>query len=170
MSWAWPPSRPGEAVSRSICALIVAVLTAVLTSPPAEAQGQKHAAEKPEPAAGEEAIPEGELRVKAESYEQRDQGHMEARGTVDLRLTGTRVLADRADVYEDKQPDGSVKRRLVADGNVVFIRGEERLSGDHLEMDDTGKGFMTNAVGYVEPGVFVEGRRVTRQDDKTYLV
>ncbi|HVO11957.1 MAG TPA: LPS assembly protein LptD [Vicinamibacteria bacterium] len=119
---------------------------------------------------GEEAIPEGEMRVKAESYEQRDKGHIEARGMVDLRLTGMRVLADKADVYEEKQEDGSVKRRMVADGNVVFIRGDERLSGDHLEMDDTGKGFLTNAVGFVEPGVFVEGRRVTRKDDRTYLV
>jgi LPS-assembly protein len=37
-------------------------------------------------------------------------------------------------------------------------------------MDDTGHGFLTNAVGYIEPGVFVEGRRVERVDDKTYKV
>jgi len=42
-------------------------------------------------------------------------------------------------------------------GNVVFIRGEERLSADRVEMDDSGRGFFENAVGYVEPGVFIEG-------------
>ena len=58
------------------------------------------------------------------------------RGLVDLRLGGMRIHADKADVFEEKQPDGTVKRRLVAEGNVVFIRGEERLSGDRVEMDD----------------------------------
>ena len=81
-----------------------------------------------------------------------------------------RIQADKADVYEDVQPDGSVKRRLVAEGNVVFIRGEERLSGDRVEMDESGRGFFENAVGFVEPGVFVEGRRVERVDDDTYRV
>ena len=91
-------------------------------------------------------------------------------GTVDLRLGAMRIQADKADVYEDPQPDGSVKRRLVAEGNVVFIRGEERLSGDRVEMDESGRGFFENAVGFVEPGVFIEGRRVERVDDDTYRV
>ena len=89
---------------------------------------------------------------------------------MDLRLGAMRIQADKADVYEDLQPDGSVKRRLVAEGNVVFIRGEERLSGDRVEMDESGKGFFENAVGFVEPGVFIEGRRVERVDDDTYRV
>ncbi len=123
------------------------------------------------PPAEEEPVPDpGDLRVKAESYEQVAKGHIEARGTVDLRVAGMRIQADKADVYEDLQPDGSVKRRLVAEGNVVFIRGEERLSGDRMEMDDSGRGFFENAVGFVEPGVFIEGRRVERVDDDTYRV
>jgi LPS-assembly protein len=110
------------------------------------------------------------MRVRAEAQEQVAKGHFTWRGTVDLRLGTMRVLADKADVFEDPQPDGSVKRRLLAEGNVVFIRGEERLAGDRVEMDDTGHGFIENAVGYVEPGVFVEGRRVERVDDRTYRV
>jgi LPS-assembly protein len=124
-----------------------------------------------EPAAsGEPALEPGEIRVRAESYEQVAKGHLEARGFVDMRVAGMRIQADKGDVYEDPQPDGTVKRRLVAEGNVVFIRGEERLSGDRLEMDDTGHGFIDNFVGYVEPGVFVEGRRAERVDDRTYKV
>ncbi len=117
-----------------------------------------------------ETLPPGELRVRAESYEQAEKGRFEARGLVDLCLGPMRMQADRADVYEEPQPDGTVRRRLVAEGNVVFIRGEERLSGDRAEMDDQGRGFFENAVGFVEPGVFVEGRRVERVDSDTYRV
>ena len=44
------------------------------------------------------------------------------------------------------------------------------MSADHAEMDDTGRGVFDNAVGYVEPGVFIEGRQIERVDDKTYRV
>ena len=80
-------------------------------------------------------VPAGDLRVRAESYEQVAKGHLEARGLVDMCLGTMRVQADKADVFEDAQPDGSIKRRLVAEGNVVFIRGEERLAGERMEMD-----------------------------------
>jgi LPS-assembly protein len=145
-------------LSRSVSLLAVLVLAAAA----ARAQAPGSAAPALEP---------GELRVKADSYEQVAKGRWEARGgTVDLRVSDMRIQADRADVLEEPQPDGTVRHRFVAEGNVVFIRGEERLSGDRLEMDDAGRGFMENAVGYVEPGVFVEGRRVERVDDRTYRV
>ena len=96
------------------------------------------------------------MRVRAESYEQVKKGHIEARGFVDLDLAGMRIQADQADIYEETRADGKVGHRIVAEGNVVFIRGEERLSGDRLEMDDSGRGYLLNAVGYVEPGVWVE--------------
>ena len=165
-------------LSRSLSLLVLAVV--VLGGAPARGQAPPSPAETPAPPAVapavasaeavEPAADPGELRVRSESYEQVAKGHFEARGLVDLRLGGMRIQADKADVYEDPQPDGSVKRRLVAEGNVVFIRGEERLSGDRVEMDESGRGFFENAVGYVEPGVFVEGRRVERVDDDTYRV
>ena len=37
-------------------------------------------------------------------------------------------------------------------------------------MDEDGRGFFENATGYVEPGVFIEGRRIERVDDDTYRV
>ena len=122
------------------------------------------------PADAEAPLPPGEIRVKAESQEQLEKGHYALRGLVDLRAGEARILADKADVYEEKRPDGSVGQRFVAEGNVVFIRGEERLSGDRMEMDDAGRGFFENAVGFVSPGVFVEGRRVERVDKDTYRV
>jgi LPS-assembly protein len=130
----------------------------------------KHKGDQPPPEPGEEPLASGVIKVRAESYEQTSKGHVEARGLVDLRLADVRIQADKADVIEDAQPDGSTKRRIVADGNVVFIRGEERLSGDHLEMDDAGRGTLLNAVGYIEPGVYVQAQRIERLDEDSYRV
>lgn len=161
--------------------LIPAVLAALL-APARPAAAQQPAARPPasrppappgtRPPAPDaiETLPPGEIRVKAESQEQLDKGHWAWRGGVDLRVGDARLLADKADVYQDALPNGKVKQRLVAEGNVVFIRGEERLAGDRVEMDDTGHGFFDHAIGYVAPGVFVEGRRVERVDEDTYRV
>lgn len=165
-------------MARSLSLLVLVVV--VLGGAPARGQAPPSPAGAPAPPATapavapapavEPASDPGELRVRAETQEQLEKGHFAWRGTVDLRMGSMRIQADKADVYEDVQPDGSVKRRLVAEGNVVFIRGEERLSGDRVEMDESGKGFFENAVGFVEPGVFIEGRRVERVDDDTYRV
>ncbi len=163
-------------MSRSFPTLVLAAL--LLAGAPARAQGpprppageQHGTPAKPAPG-GEPALAPGELRVTADSYEQVAKGRWAARGgTVDLHVGDMRIEADKADVFEEPQPDGTVMHRIVAEGNVVFIRGEERLSGDRMEMDDTGRGFLENAVGYVEPGVFVEGRRIERVGDRTYRV
>jgi LPS-assembly protein len=163
-------------LSASGAVLLLPTILALAGAPAgAQEPAARPAGERPappaRPAAGEEPrLEPGELRVRAETQEQLEKGHWAWRGTVDLRLGDMRIQADKADVFEEPQPDGSVKRRLVAEGNVVFIRGEERLSGDRVEMDDTGRGFFENAVGYVEPGVFIEGRRIERVDDETYRV
>ena len=158
---------------------LVILVGLVLARAPAAAQAPPpppQPTQPPQPADAQEAAPAppppdpGEVRVRAESYEQVKKGHIEARGFVDLNLAGMRIQADRADIYEETRPDGKLGHRIVAEGNVVFIRGEERMSGDRLEMDDAGRGYLLNAVGYVEPGLWVEGKRVERLDEKTYRV
>jgi LPS-assembly protein len=90
---------------------------------------------------------------------------------VDVRSGEMRLQADSVDLYEDEQPDGGVKRRIVAEGNVVFLQGDERLAGDRVTMDaDTGQGTFEQASGYVQPGVFVEARSIERVDPKTYRI
>jgi LPS-assembly protein len=153
----------------TVASLLLTLGATALAQDPQRRRGRGRA-QDPVTAADPGAPPPGELRIRAESYEQVKPGHLEARGFVDLRVGAMRIQADQADVHETELPDGSVSRRIVADGNVVFIRGEERLAGDHLEMDDSGQGFIENAIGYVEPGVFVEGARVERIDDQTYRV
>jgi LPS-assembly protein len=157
--------------------LTLTLVASLLAAPAAALQkgatlpGQHGAKPEPKPAEpGEELLSPGAIKVRAESYEQTSKGHVEARGLVDLRVADVRIQADKADVFEDKQPDGSTRQRIVADGNVVFIRGEERLSGDHLEMDDSGKGVLLNAVGYLEPGVFVKARKIERLDADSYRI
>jgi lipopolysaccharide assembly outer membrane protein LptD (OstA) len=59
----------------------------------------------------------------------------------------------------------------VATGNAVFLRGEERIAGDKLDMDlDTGHGTFIRALGYVQPGVFVEADSIERLDPEHYRI
>jgi LPS-assembly protein len=123
------------------------------------------------PAQKLEALPEGETRIRAETQGRVAEGHYQARGFVDIRVGDMRIQCDRADVYEETKPDGKKSRRIVAEENVVFLRGEERLAGERLELDmDTGLGVFEDAIGYVQPGVFVEGRRIERLGERTYRV
>lgn len=93
------------------------------------------------------------------------------RGFADLRFGDLRIQADRLDLYRETSPEGTLKQRIVAEGNVVFLRGEERLAGERLEMDlDKGQGVFEQAVGFVSPGVFLEARRIERVDANTYRI
>ena len=120
--------------------------------------------------ASPETLPGGSIRVKAESQEQTSKGHWSLRGLVDVGLRDFHLQADRADVDEIERPDGTKGHNVVAEGNVVFMRGEERLAGRRLEIDDSGKGTFFDAMGFVEPGVFVEGKKIERLDAETYRV
>ena len=111
-----------------------------------------------------------DVHVRAES-QGGDAAHYEFRGFVDLVAGDLRIQSDTMDLYTTDKPDGTKSRRVVADGNVVFIKDEERLSGAHLDMDiDTGKGFLDDAIGYMEPGVLVEGKKIERLGEKLYHV
>jgi LPS-assembly protein len=127
---------------------------------------------KPQPKKGPSGfeMDASEVRVRAET-QGGDPSHYEFRGFVDLVAGPVRIQADKLDLYTEEKPDGTKTRRIVGDGNVVFMKDEERLSGSHLEMDlDTGKGFFLEALGYVEPGVFVEGKRIERLGERLYRV
>ena len=105
----------------------------------------------------------GDICLNAEKQEQVDEGHFHAQGFVDLQAGTSRIQADKLDMYETTAPDGRVTRRIVAEGNVVFMRGEERLSGDKLEMDlGSSSGLFENAHGFVSPGVLVEAGKIRR--------
>jgi lipopolysaccharide assembly outer membrane protein LptD (OstA) len=115
--------------------------------------------------------PEGDICITAQTQEQLGRQHRRATGFVDLRFGQTQIQTEQLDLYETPNPDGSVSRRIEAVGNVVFLRGEERLAGDKLTMDlDSGRGTFENALGFMNPDVFVEARRIERVDADTFRI
>ena len=109
--------------------------------------------------------------LTADRQEGLGQGHFKASGFVDLQFGDARIQADGLELITTAKPDGSEQRRILAEGNVVFLRGEERLSGRKLDMDlASGRGTFEDAVGYVEPGVFVEAKKIERVDTNKYSV
>jgi LPS-assembly protein len=146
------------------------VLNLLLVAAPVAAQAPL-AGRAPNPKASPKPEPSEDLRLRAEKQEMVEKGHFRATGFVDLQSGETRLQSDLLDYYETDRPDGTKSRRVVAVGNVVFIRGEERIAGERLEMDlDTGKGVFSDARGYVQPGLLVEARTIERVDDRTYRV
>ena len=60
------------------------ILAALAMAPGAPALAQRHGRRPPAAAPTQPQPDTGELRVRAESYEQVEKGHIEARGLVDL--------------------------------------------------------------------------------------
>lgn len=113
----------------------------------------------------------GDICLNAEKQEQVDAGHYHAEGFVDLQAGTSRIQADQLDMYETPGADGKTSRRVVASGNVVFMHGTERLSGDKLEMDlGSSTGLFENAHGFVSPGVLIEAGKIRRVSADTYEV
>jgi lipopolysaccharide assembly outer membrane protein LptD (OstA) len=114
---------------------------------------------------------QGDICLNAEKQQQLEAGHFRAEGFVDLQAGTSRIQADTLDMYEAPGPDGRPTRRIVAQGNVVFMHGNERLSGDKLEMDlGTGKGLFERAHGFLSQGVLVEAEAIRRVDADTYQI
>jgi LPS-assembly protein len=102
------------------------------------------------------------------------QGYQEGRywfeGFVDIRAGDVRIQADQVDIRDVDQAEGKT-RILTATGNVVFLRDEERLAGGKLTIDlGTSKGTFEQASGYMEPGVFIEGRSIERLAPDRYRI
>ena len=109
--------------------------------------------------------------ITANKQEKIDASHFRATGFVDLQFGDIRIQTDQIDVYTTLHEDGTESKRIEASGNVVFLRGEERLAGEKLAMDlETGHGTFENAMGYMQPGVFVEARRIERMSADTYRI
>jgi lipopolysaccharide assembly outer membrane protein LptD (OstA) len=128
-------------------------------------------APEPLPSPSGNCAPDAVACVTSGQQERFGDGHTQFRGFVDLVFGDTRIQTDRLDIYEMTRADGGTARRVVAEGNVVFMRGEERLSGEKLDMElDTSRGTFENAFGYVSPGVMVEGKRIERLGPSVYRI
>lgn len=110
----------------------------------------------------------GELRIRSNRQEG-GEGKLTYEGFVDLRFGQLRIQADRLTMIDEPRPDGTSAQRLEASGNVVFMSGAERISGETLRLDlDTGKGLFTKASGYLQPDVLFEAESIERVDASTY--
>jgi lipopolysaccharide assembly outer membrane protein LptD (OstA) len=101
-----------------------------------------------------------ELRIRSNRQEG-GQGKLHYEGFVDLRFGQLRIQADALDMFDETKPDGTSAQRIEASGNVVFMSGQERISGETLRLDlDTGKGLFTKASGYLQPDVLFEAESI----------
>lgn len=148
------------------------------TSAPAEGAAAPSPSASPAPSASPTptpvAVPDepplgpDELRIRANRQEGAE-GRLHYEGFVDLRFGQMRIQADRLDMVDEKKADGTAAQRLEANGNVVFMSGPERISGDTLRLDlDSGKGLFTKASGYLQPDVLFEAESIERLDASTY--
>jgi hypothetical protein len=121
--------------------------------------------------AGSTADPRCEAGCLRAEEQGGDPAHYWALGFVDFQIGEVHIQADEFHRFVEKDAAGRSSSRIVAEGNVVFQSGDERLSGDRLEMDvERGTATLDNAYGYLEPEVFVEARRIQRLDDVTYRI
>jgi len=139
---------------------------AASAQPQAPAPRSPPVQQKPQPIGGLS----DEIRVRADRNGG-EKGHFWWEGFVDLQSGDVRVQADRMQYDETDLPDGTRQRRFKGHGNVVFLRGDERLAGESLELDmDSNFAVLENASGYVQPGVFVEAKKIERIDSDTYRI
>jgi len=111
-----------------------------------------------------------EFRVTAECPAQITKEHTSWRCFVDMTAGDLRMQADEVDYYDTRKPDGTGERRVEARGNVVFILGEQRISGETFTMSlETGRGVLSKARGFVQPGVFLESDSLERISGKKYV-
>jgi LPS-assembly protein len=109
-----------------------------------------------------------ELRIRANRQEG-GEGKLRYQGFVDLRFGALRIQADALDMTETAKAEGGSTQSIEARGNVVFMSGEERISGETLRLDlDTGKGMFTKASGYLQPDILFEADSIERVDADTY--
>ena len=72
-------------------------------------------------------------------------------------------------MIDEARAEGGSAQRIEAAGNVVFMSGLERISGESLRLDlDTGRGVFKKASGYLNPDVLFEADSIERVDADTY--
>ncbi len=110
------------------------------------------------------ASPPGTITLDAEEQEQVEKGHVRATGYVDIVAGDIRISADRVDFWSEEM-------KVVAEGNVVFQQGDQKIVGDRAEaslIDGTGKFY--NAYGNAGSDLFFHGDVVEKVDEDTYVV
>jgi LPS-assembly protein len=105
-----------------------------------------------------------EATLKADYQEQAEKGFVRAEGYVDLRSGDAHLTADRVEFWNEEM-------RVVAEGNVVFEQGDQKIIATRLEADlrsRTGRFF--NAHGRAGADLYFYGDIIEKESEDTYVI
>jgi LPS-assembly protein len=105
-----------------------------------------------------------EAILKADYQEQVAKGHVKAEGYVDLRSGDVHLTADRVEFWDEEM-------RVVAEGNVVFEQGDQKIIATRLEADlKTKTGRFFNAHGRAGADLYFYGDIIEKESEDTYVI
>lgn len=102
--------------------------------------------------------------IQADEQEQIEEGHQVARGYVDIRYGDVHLQADTLDFWNKEM-------RAIAEGNVVFQQGDQKIVGTRMEVNlEDGTGKFYNAHGVVGNELYFYGDVVERESEDVYVI
>ena len=159
-----------EIGSRSVLRLIIIFLLTAATvargqnGQEDDSSRQKGQSQQAQQAQSPAPLPPGSVTLNADEQEQIEKGHVKATGYVDIVSGDIRISADKVDFWNEEM-------RVVAEGNVVFQQGNQKIVGDRMEVDlETGTGRFYNAFGSSGNHLYFQGDVVEKKSDDIYVV
>ncbi len=117
--------------------------------------------------AAPEALPQSETQeatLKADYQEQVAQGYVRAEGYVDLRKEDVHLTADRVEFWNEEM-------RVVAEGNVVYEQGDQKIIATRMEADlNTKTGRFFNAHGRAGSDLYFYGDIIEKESEDVYVI
>jgi LPS-assembly protein len=105
-----------------------------------------------------------EVFLKAESQQQIEKGHQKAEGYVDIRSGDMHLTADRVEFWNEDM-------RVIAEGNVVWEQGDQKIIATRLEADlRTKTGRFFNAHGRAGADLYFYGDVIEKESEDVYVI
>ena len=104
------------------------------------------------------------ITVLADVQEQVEEGHIKAGGYVNIQVGGILLLADEVELWQDSL-------WLIADGNVVFQKGDQKIVCKRAEMNlNDGTGTFHDASGVIGQDLYFQADIAVRESDDVYVI
>src|SRR3990172_3982194 len=105
-----------------------------------------------------------EATLKADYQEQVAKGHVKAEGYVDLRSEDVHLTADRVEFWNEEM-------RVIAEGNVVYEQGDQKIIATRMEADlKTKTGRFFNAHGRTGADLYFYTDIIEKESEDTYVI
>ncbi len=105
-----------------------------------------------------------DVTLKAERQEQVAKGHARAEGYVDLRSGDVHITADRVEFWDEEM-------RVIAEGNVVYEQGDQKIIATRMEADlNTKTGRFFNAHGRAGADLYFYGDIIEKESEDVYAI